>query len=86
MSNFCQLDTYLTAHGVRFLPWIGNRYEFGFRGRRLLILGESHYPWEDEERNLADPLPPEVTRGCVHGVVIREPGLAAFGNTWSRPI
>lgn len=26
-----------------FDPWVGNRYSAGFKGRRVLLLGESHY-------------------------------------------
>lgn len=78
MKDCRQLDADLLGLGVRFLPWIGQRYELGFGGQRLLILGESHYPWEDDDRELTDPLPPEVTRDCVSGVITREVWVGDF--------
>lgn len=78
MSDHYGLDAHMVDHGICFLPWVGSRYQQGFKGRRLLILGESHYPWEDADRELSDPLPPEVTRDCVHGVVARESWVGGF--------
>ena len=36
-----------------FNPWIGKQYKTGgiFKGKKLLILGESHYGYEDENLN-----------------------------------
>lgn len=65
------LDDHLSRKGVFFLPWVGKHYVKGFKGRRLLILGESHYPWEDENRKMSDPLYPELTRDCVRDAVER---------------
>jgi hypothetical protein len=31
---------------VFFRPWIGDNYSAGFCGRRVLVLGESHYQWD----------------------------------------
>lgn len=28
---------------VHFLPWVGSKYNIGWQGKRLMILGESHY-------------------------------------------
>jgi hypothetical protein len=34
---------------VKMLPWVGKNYnETGYKGRRLLILGESEYEWNPE--------------------------------------
>jgi hypothetical protein len=33
---------------VFFRPWVGDDYQRGFRGRRVLVLGESHYQWDDK--------------------------------------
>jgi hypothetical protein len=30
---------------VSFLPWIGDNYEKGRGGRKILVLGDSHYSW-----------------------------------------
>ena len=36
---------------VKFTPWVGKNYEQGFRGKKILILGDSHYCAKDENRN-----------------------------------
>lgn len=28
---------------INFLPWVGNHYQEGINGKRVLVLGESHY-------------------------------------------
>lgn len=33
---------------VYFRPWVGANYEAGFRGQRVLVLGESHYQWDEQ--------------------------------------
>src|SRR4051794_2672696 len=74
------MDTYLPTQGVHFLPWIGSRYRLGFKGKRLLILGESHYPWADPEvdRGPTDPLPPTATREVVTEAIKRGKTRSAF--------
>lgn len=77
-----ELDSELARQGVFFLPWIGERYEQGFKGKRLLVLGESHYQYEslEENRRVEDPLDdPQLTRACVAGVIMREDWV---GNFW----
>jgi hypothetical protein len=32
---------------IKFLPWVGSEYTKGFNGRKTLILGESHYYWDE---------------------------------------
>jgi hypothetical protein len=45
-----EYDDLFESAGVYFLPWIGNGYHGGFRGHRLLVLGESHYAeWDDAD-------------------------------------
>ena len=71
------LDRAMSAQGVAFLPWIGKKYEEGFHGRRLLVLGESHYDeWEGEKHFLGS----NFTRECIQEVIARDPG-AVF---WPR--
>ena len=36
---------------VKFKPWVGENYKQGFRGKKLLILGDSHYCEADKNRN-----------------------------------
>ena len=35
---------------VKFRPWVGTNYKKGFQGKKILILGESHYCKEDDNR------------------------------------
>ena len=52
----------LRKAGVRFLPWVGARYENGFIKRRLLILGHSHYEqWLGTKHELGE----EITNRCI---------------------
>jgi hypothetical protein len=53
-------DNELCAAGVVFLPWIGSTYSEGFRGQKLLILGEAHYDWETRKQEV--PNSAELTR------------------------
>jgi hypothetical protein len=39
---------------VEFEPWRGTDYETGINGRRILILGESHYHSCEEEEGCND--------------------------------
>jgi len=47
--------------GVFFRPWVGDRYEAGGQfSKRVLVLGESHYQWDE---NI--PLAENLTIECV---------------------
>jgi len=56
-------DKELLAGGVVFLPWIGSAYSSGFRGRRLLVLGEAHYDWKTRQQEV--PVLADLTRFLV---------------------
>ena len=44
------METFSTL--IKFKPWIGKNYKkSGFHGKKLLIVGESHYCKEDDNRN-----------------------------------
>jgi len=71
--------------GVHYLPWVGDRYGDGFRGpgqlqaRKILILGEScyHYNQEDLEKNDG----PDFTRDCIRTAIDRvDTGSPIFQN------
>lgn len=34
---------------IKFNPWIGNNYSHAPFGKRVLVLGESHYQWEHDK-------------------------------------
>jgi hypothetical protein len=67
--NTDDCDNYLVQQGVRFLPWIGRKYEQGFSNQRLLILGESHYDKWNGERHVLNK---NITRQCIQEVVDRK--------------
>ncbi|MEQ9100537.1 MAG: hypothetical protein RIF36_08070 [Imperialibacter sp.] len=46
---------------VKFLPWKGPHYEEGLSGVTTLVLGESHYTWNEKDINKW----PEVTQKLV---------------------
>lgn len=60
------LDETLKSQGVRFFPWIGKLYDKGFKGKRLLILGEScYYKPSEVSKPGAQFTPAQFTRYCV---------------------
>ena len=40
---------------VKFKPWIGSRYQEALLGKKVLVLGESHYDWDSDEPINDDP-------------------------------
>lgn len=38
---------------IKFHPWVGKQYHKGFNGKRLLVLGESHYMEDPSEMTTA---------------------------------
>ncbi len=44
---------------VTFLPWVGKHYSEGIEGRKIMVLGESHYCEPDD-------VDPEFTTDVVH--------------------
>jgi hypothetical protein len=73
-------DARLVKEGVAFLPWIGEEYEKGWHGRKVLVLGESHYStWTDADRERREhSCGPTFTRECVDEVVRRVDGARLF--------
>lgn len=58
------MDTYPFMSQIKFTPWIGDNYEKSTFGKRVLVLGESHYDWEKGK--------PIDERSEVTNIVIRE--------------
>ena len=70
-----ELDDRFVRGGIYFLPWVGQKYNEGVSGRKLLVLGESHYDtWDNVKRDL----PPQFTRECIEYVLNREHAVARF--------
>jgi len=53
---------------IKFRPWVGNRYESSPFGKKILILGESHYGWKgsgniDEQPDVTERVVSEQLAG-----------------------
>lgn len=96
-----ELDKKLLASGTRFLPWLGANYEYGLSydadgklllgtreapGRRILVLGESHYVGEDEVEDFkAHPEPyRDFTRTVVNDYLNVESAWDVWKNTFLK--
>ena len=51
---------------VKFKPWKGDNYEGRFLGKKLLILGDSHYCAKDENRNDACRSKGDCSYDCMN--------------------
>lgn len=71
-----QLLQELEKEGVKFLPWIGDKYEDGIyydekgelrggKGKKVLVLGESFY-WDDEDDGSAKMFVPELIEDFIN--------------------
>lgn len=49
---------------IYFNPWIGTQYQSSWNGVRTLVLGESHYEWEENQK-----LTPSLTIDCIEDQV-----------------
>lgn len=80
MKSIVDFDAKFNANGVRFLPWIGPNYSTGFKGKKLLVLGESHYDtYEDDKGEVRKHrLGKTYTRKTVEDEVIKRRAGARF--------
>ena len=62
---------------VKFLPWVGKNYNDGLNGRRILVLGESHYC--DESEATAD-----ITNRVMEKYLTKPNGHEAWMNTFKK--
>ena len=73
-----QLLQELEKEGVKYLPWIGDKYEDGIyynekgelrygngKGKKVLVLGESFY-WDDEDDGSAKMFVPELIEDFIN--------------------
>jgi hypothetical protein len=70
----CAFDERLLKNKVFFLPWIGGSYTKGFTGRKLLILGESHFTdWKEGKAGqvVRHVLDNKQTRDCINETINR---------------
>lgn len=63
---------------VKFLPWIGNRYQAGWNGKRIMVLGESHYCPSYEEAL------PQITNRVMADLLDENSEHESYKNTFTR--
>ena len=66
---------------VNFLPFVGEKYEEGIRGKKILVLGESHYCGDLDcskcpkcERANMQPCCRDITKDVMHEYIINYSG------------
>ena len=63
---------------IKFLPWIGQNYHNGINGKKVLVLGESHYC-----ENMADAVP-TITQDIITDLFDPESEHEAYKNTYTK--
>lgn len=88
-----QRDEQLKAAGVHLLPWVGSEYENGInydengiiqygtpekKGKRVLVLGESHYCARKED------VKPDLTRNIIKDFIDPNSKFEPYKNTYTK--
>ena len=60
---------------IKYMPWVGKNYSAGYKGKKILVLGESHY---DEPGIINKGL----TRWVIHDIAY-EPGGQSYRATFT---
>lgn len=63
---------------VKFLPWVGDRYQIGWNERRILVLGESHYCLSPEEAV------PQITNRVMTDLLDANSEHESYKNTFTK--
>ena len=63
---------------VHFLPWVGKNYKKGIDGKRVLVLGESHYCGKPEDDT------PYVTRNIIADLLDAASEHEPYKNTYTK--
>ncbi len=63
---------------VKFLPWIGAQYTKGVWGRKVMVLGESHYCASPDEAT------PEITRDVIKDLLDPNSEHEGYKNTYTK--
>lgn len=63
---------------VHFLPWVGKNYSHGICGRKVLVLGESHYCANPEDDT------PYITREVIADLLGSGSEHEAYKNTYTK--
>ncbi len=63
---------------VKFLPWVGDNYTTGLHGKRVMVLGESHYCASPEEAV------PQITHEIIADLYDAESEHEGYKNTYTK--
>lgn len=63
---------------VIFLPWVGRHYHTGWNGKRLMVLGESHYCASSEEAV------PQITNWIIADLMDADSEHEGYKNTYNK--
>lgn len=62
---------------IKFKPWVGKDYSKAYYGKRVLVLGESHYCPEGEERET-------ITQDVIKGLFDSDAEFEGYMNTFTK--
>ena len=63
---------------VNFLPWVGERYHAGWNGKRVMVLGESHYCASPQEAV------PQITNQIIADLMDADSEHEGYKNTYTK--
>ena len=63
---------------VKFIPWVGSQYAEGIQGKRVMVLGESHYCAHESDAV------PQLTINIIHHILNPDSEHEGFMNTYTK--
>lgn len=63
---------------VKFIPWVGSEYAQGINGKRVMVLGESHYCADESDAV------PQLTINIIHHILNPDNKHEGFMNTYTK--
>ena len=66
------------SKNVKFIPWVGSEYAQGVKGKRVMVLGESHYCEHESEAV------PQLTINIIHHILNPNSEHEGFINTYTK--
>ena len=63
---------------VKFIPWVGSQYAEGIKGKRVMVLGESHYCAHESDAV------PQLTINIIHHILNPDSEHEGFMNTYTK--
>lgn len=66
------------SKNIKFIPWVGSEYAQGINGKRVMVLGESHYCAHESEAV------PQLTINIIHHILNPNNEHEGFMNTYTK--